>query len=810
MVPSPQEVAAAIDDLSALALAGLSQAVFFAVFAFLCGEQALPGLQLFGLLGADAVRRALENAQVLDDSGRRRQLSPEEQRRAALVWRAARYRQGLPDDQDPLPVSLASEATELSQFLATPTSNPTTASKRSAQLPSLTRRSAAKILESIKAASAEENSMLTVRGVSYTHGINSLRALLLHGGDLGAPIPTSRWDADVYFDPDGKKGLGIYTRHAAITDLPGPVDYNFFGISKEDAAVMDPQQRSCLQEGFRAIRSAKVTPQALRNSHAGVYVGSMNFDYLMSGAGTLDSGNMPLMASRLSHALGLRGPALFMDTGCSASLVAADVAAGHVRRGRATVALALGVNHVLSPLAFLARCSIKLLSRIGHCASFNASADGYVVGEGCGAAVLGWAKSASSSRPCWRCSQVMEDGRSAQLTAPSGPAQQELLRETLRRGSTQPGEVALSECQANGSQLGDPIETGAIEKIQAGSIRKGCLHLMSGKTNKGHGEGAAGITTLIKLILALEDKLVAPLVHFSRLNGHIDIADSLPVLFSSESLKLPQLLPGETVKASGSSFGFGGVNAHVILETSPEKLVAVRSTPPQVPSSTVAQPQAVRTMPQAIPKAVQPSLSLEDARRMVRNLAKAAIDDDLPDMEVALAESGLDSLSAVALRNTLQTETKLPLPGTLMFDYPTMQSIAEFLVEQSAAASPEHPPETVATSAPAAAPVPAAVASGSTLARADGNAEQAAPPKPTMSSDEVRKLVAATVKTALDDELPDAETSLTESGLDSLSAIAVRNELTTSLGISMPGTLLFDHPSISELSSFITDQLQTS
>ncbi|CAE7647451.1 pks2 [Symbiodinium sp. CCMP2456] len=395
-LPSVEQLSAAGDDVFAsLAALGLAEAVFFAVFAALCGP-APPSLQLFGLLSGDAVRRALKQTQA----------STEDQRRLALLWRSARLRQGLPDED--LGVPSAPKVADDGRFLAGPLVVAPSSKKEERPI----RRRAAELLQAL-----EGDKPLIVKGASYTHGLSSLQAASAGGADLAVEIPLSRWDHSEYFDPEGSMGLGIYARHGAFTELPGPVDPVYFKLGEEKAAELDPTQRACLQEAARAVKSAGLGRQALQNSPTAVYVGSMNFDYSMTAAGVRDRGNMPWAASGVSQALGLRGAAVFLDTGCSSSLVAADLAASAVGRRRAALALALGVNYMLSPLMFFARSSINLLSRTGRSAPFGTSADGYLVGEGCGAVVLARGQFGLAR---WRASQVMEDGRSAQLTAPSG------------------------------------------------------------------------------------------------------------------------------------------------------------------------------------------------------------------------------------------------------------------------------------------------------------------------------------------------------------------------------------------------------
>ncbi|CAE8605979.1 unnamed protein product [Polarella glacialis] len=433
-IEGPSETPAAQsgpDPKSVLAWAGLSEEAWTAIFTWLCGD-VQPSLRLFGLLAADVVRRALEEAKVPVEPVRegpgyyRRLLSEKERSAAARVWRAARQLQGHddrelwpaehrvsgapPEQLGVLPNAFDVASSGHSRFLVPPTlttgaSTVTDLRKVAPVLP----RSAARLLASTSSASSAAG-VLVAKGISYSHGINSLRLIFSSGADCAATIPKSRWDHDLYFDFDAAAAptsKAIYTKHAAIVDLPGAVDHAFFGISADEAARMDPMQRSCLKQGFRAVVDAKITRASLRNSHTGVYVGTMNYDYVMDVTGLhRDRGNMSLLANRLSHSLALRGPSIMLDTGCSASLVSADMAANHIRRHRVPLGLALGVNHLLHPLMFAIRCAGNLLSKIGRSQAFHARADGYLVGEGCGAVVLGWASSASRTRPCWKASQA--------------------------------------------------------------------------------------------------------------------------------------------------------------------------------------------------------------------------------------------------------------------------------------------------------------------------------------------------------------------------------------------------------------------
>eukprot|EP00435_Cladocopium_sp_Y103_P040865 s202_g11.t1 len=761
MMPSVDEVAGQSLN-GALQLLRIEEANFAELFAAICGPTP-PSLQIFGLLSAEAVQRALEP-------------KPSDQKRSlALLWRAARRREGLPD-QDLLRAPPVVE-------------------------PAPRRLLAYKVPKSHRSRVALQNGgPLIVTGACYSHGLDALRAVFSAGTNLAAPVPRSRWDHNEYYDPQNSKGIGIYAKHAACIGLPQPVDAAFFGLEEEEALNMDPMQRSCLAEGFRAVRDSKLTRQSLRNSPCGVYVGSMNFDHAMSEAGLYDGGNVNLLASRLSHVLGLRGPSLFLDTGCSASLVAADIAASHLRRGRASFALALGVNHLLSPLMFHGRCAINLLSRVGHSAPFNATADGYVVGEGCGAIVLGHGgrRRGHGGGAIYRGSQVMQDGRSAQLTAPSGPAQQELLRETWQRSGVSSWELAASECQANGSLLGDPIEMGAIEKVH--QLRQDPFLLMSGKCNKGHGEGVAGMTTLLKILFFIQDQHVPPQIHFNRLNPHID-AGRVPMLFCGESFALHGQRRSEeseeslrALKACGSSFGFGGVNAHVVLEAMEAQPLPSKALRPR---SNFSQP-AVTAGSVAVGSVSASKLPMSEARQLLRKVVAAVVEQEAPAMDVPLAESGLDSLAAVQLRNTLQRQTSLALPSTMMFDYPTMQEMAEFISSQALSVAPSVTPS-AAPMAPAAAATP--IASVPPMAPTSTATTASTIPL------EVSKVISGAVRAALE-ETPHVDTPLTEMGLDSLAAAQLRNQLQSSFRVKLPATLLFEHPSVAELSSFVSQTIQ--
>lgn len=676
--------------------AGVSAAAWNAIDFFLGGIG--QNLRLFGLLGKEGVEQALKEARVKTELDR--PLTHAEMGQVAMVWRIARQKLGM-HDEDPTPEDYESlwaqavgEVAKKSKYLAKP-SGPSQKPK-----PVTTRPPVVPPRRAVDLASTIERSQrgdLSVKGQSYVEGIDHLRGIFHNGYDAATAIPLTRWDGEAYYEPDAPdwKRTAIYTKHGVFTDLPDPVDYAFFGITAADAKRMDPQQRSCLKQGYRAFVSAKLTRHVLRGSMTGVYAGSMNFDFLMDLTGILDRGSQAMLSNRIGCALGLSGPSIYIDTGCSSSLVTADMAATHVRRGKCTTGLALGVCALLSPQMYISRCLGSLLSRKGRSASFDNSSDGYVVGEGCGGLVVGWTESLQDKTPIWVASETMQDGRSAQLTAPSGPAQGELLRNTMRRARISPAEIAATECQCNGSHLGDPIELGSLEKFHRGGNRENnALMLVAGKTAKGHGEGNAGMTVLMKTVLLLEDHVLPPVLHFKSLNPHIDV-EGMPFCFIGETSLLPYT---DSFHVAGSAFGWGGVNAHFVWRSDQQRQ-QVTYAQPQYALPFPSAVQMPAPLPSSAPEAgggaaasaapaqevvaAKQGLDMGFVRSMIMETALEVNDGEALEMDTSLMESGIDSLAAITFRNELQKKSGLMLKGTLMFDYPTMGAIADHIVELS-------------------------------------------------------------------------------------------------------------------------------
>ena len=367
--------------------------------------------------------------------------------------------------------------------------------------------------------------------------------------------------------------------------LPGLdcFDAEFFRIAPVEAALMDPQQRLLLEVSWEALEDAGLAPNGLAGSRTGVYAGITTSDYRdligLDGRGRSGNGAEGLYAAtgmsfstaigRVAFALGLEGPAMAVDTACSSSLVAVHQAAAGLQRGEADLALAGGVNAILTARVTRLFESGGMLAPDGRCKTFDAAADGYVRGEGCGMVVL--KRLSDAERDGDRIlgvllgSAVNQDGASAGLTVPNGPAQERVIREALERAGLRPGDVDYLEAHGTGTELGDPVEVQAAASAYGeGRDADRPLLLGSVKTNVGHLESAAGVAGLIKVLLAMREGVIPRHLHFERPNPRLDW-DSLPVRVTREATPWPAGLD-RPARAGVSSFGFSGTNAHLIVE----------------------------------------------------------------------------------------------------------------------------------------------------------------------------------------------------------------------------------------------------
>ena len=420
-------------------------------------------------------------------------------------------------------------------------------------------------------------------------GPASLWRILREGVDAIGPLPAERWDVETLYHPDPDHTGTIATRGGGFLDQIDGFDPSFFGITRREAQGMDPQQRLFLEVCWEALEHAGQAPDRLEQSSTGVYVGVCASDYAYLQLESRDRGLLDahfasgiahsVASGRLSYLLGLRGPSLTIDTACSSSLVAVHLACQALRAGDCRMALAGGVNLILSPDLYIALSHARMLSPDGRCKAFDASADGFARGEGCGVVVLKRLSEAQADKDrilaVIRGSAVNQDGASSGLTAPSGPAQEAVIRDALTRASIAPRLVSYVEAHGTGTQLGDPLELRALGAVFAGDRPDGRpLSVGSVKTNVGHLEAAAGVTGLIKIVLALQHREIPAHLHYRVPTPHI--------AWDELRLQVPTALtPWEPIEgrriAGVSSFGFSGTNAHVVLEEAPEP---APTTPP--------------------------------------------------------------------------------------------------------------------------------------------------------------------------------------------------------------------------------------
>ncbi|GAA6619606.1 type I polyketide synthase [Scytonema sp. NUACC26] len=405
---------------------------------------------------------------------------------------------------------------------------------------------------------------------------------LLHEGvDTISEVPAQRWNINDYYDPNPNAPGKMYTRTAGFLHQVDQFDPMFFGISPREAISLDPQQRLLLEVSWEALENAGQPSNKLTSSQTGIYVGigqndyaqlQMKFDDPTQIDTYTGTGNGFCFASgRLSYVLGLQGPNMAIDTACSSSLVAVHLACQSLRAGECNLALAGGVQLILSPEITIFLSRAHALSPDGRCKTFDAAADGFGRGEGCGVVVLKRLSDAVASRDnilaVIRGSAINHDGPSTGLTVPNGLAQQKLILKALKNAKVEPSEVSYVETHGTGTALGDPIEVESLGTI-FGKERSQDNPLVIGsvKTNIGHLEAAAGVASLIKVVLSLQHKEIPPHLHFKQPNPHVNW-DELPVVVPKSSMPW---LAGEKRRLAGvSSFGMSGTNAHIVLEEAP-------------------------------------------------------------------------------------------------------------------------------------------------------------------------------------------------------------------------------------------------
>ena len=416
--------------------------------------------------------------------------------------------------------------------------------------------------------------------------------LLRNGNSAIAPVPEDRWDVDAYYDPEPGTPGKMYTRYGGFIKSVDRFDPEFFGISPREAERIDPQQRLLLEVVWEALENAGIAPSKLSGTQTGVFIGCGNYDYGLllfrrdaSNINAYDGtgGTIGITANRLSYTLNLRGPSLSVETACSSSLVATHLACESLRRQESNLCLVGGVSLMLAPQQTIIYSQARMMAADGRCKTFDADADGYVRGEGCGIVVLkrlaDAVKDGDNIRAVIKGSAINQDGLSNGITAPNGPAQQAVIRQALQNAGVAPAEISYVETHGTGTSLGDPIEIRSLRAVlmQERTSEQPCS-FGSVKTNVGHLEAAAGMAGLIKVILSTQHGELPPHLNLNKLNPLISFKNTP---FSIPTELTPWDCHTQSRLAGVSSFGFGGTNAHLILEEAPvvNEVESDRSTP---------------------------------------------------------------------------------------------------------------------------------------------------------------------------------------------------------------------------------------
>ncbi|MFI4955505.1 MAG: type I polyketide synthase, partial [Gammaproteobacteria bacterium] len=380
-------------------------------------------------------------------------------------------------------------------------------------------------------------------------------------------------------DPEAEDKTPV--KHGGFIEDIEYFDAAFFGISRREAEMMDPQQRLLLEITWHALENAGINPKELNESDAGVFIGATTLEYedLLVQAHVHNSyiatGNtLNVLSGRLSYCLGLHGPCLTLDTACSSSLTALHIASNSLHLGETSLAIVGGVNVLLSPDTFIDLSKANMLSLDGHCKVFDNKADGYVRSEGCGVVILKRLSDAVKDNDrilaVIKSSVMNQDGASSGLTVPNGVAQEKLLRAALSHAQLEPRHISYLEAHGTGTELGDPMELHALSMVyQKSHDEQKPLIIGSVKANIGHLESAAGMAGLIKVILSLQHEAIPAQINLQSINSKINLTH-IPAHIPLELT--PWKKQAEPRRAGISSFGFSGINAHIILEEAPVSL----------------------------------------------------------------------------------------------------------------------------------------------------------------------------------------------------------------------------------------------
>nr|BFE59933.1 hypothetical protein GCM10020063_044590 [Dactylosporangium thailandense] len=676
------------------------------------------------------------------------------------------------------------------------------------------------------------------------------------GDDLVGEVPADR--ADLRADPGTRHLRGGFLSHVDRFAA------GFFGVAPREAALMDPQQRLFLQTAWRAVQDAGYRPSALAGTATGLFAGVSTSDYqdLLKGHGvpieahTATGIAHSILANRVSYLLDLRGPSEVVDTACSSSLVAVHRAVAALRAGDCDLALAGGVNVLLSPGLFNAFTQSGMLSPDGRCKTFDAGADGYVRGEGCGVVVLKDLERAERDGDHIYAevlgSAVNHGGRAPSLTAPNPAAQARVIAAAWRDAAVDPETIGYLEAHGTGTKLGDPVEIEGVKQALAdlGRTRPGGEPLAIGavKTNVGHLEAAAGIAGILKVLLAMRHGELPPSLHLRQVNPHVRL-DGTPLRLQTRL----SAWPGTPRRAGVSSFGFGGTNAHVVLEAHGTRAAGPAPAGPHAFVLSAPAPEALAAYAAALsrhlraetPDLARVAWTLQTGREdLAERLAVVTASRD--ELAAALEAAGRGETPAGLLRGTVLRSTtapddpgpaagplaraeawvagapvgwagawpsppgRVPLPGFPFTETRHWFTIppAEVTLSQPATPPGTGRPKLRLTPLPASTPTPEpAPASAPAPTPAPASAPASAPADPGRGRDAgaVEELVVARLGQILG--LPKAAIPLDQPfgdlGLDSIYRMELVRLLNATFELDLKATELYEYDTVDRLSAFV-------
>ncbi len=668
-------------------------------------------------------------------------------------------------------------------------------------------------------------------GCQYPGGCDSPEsywAFLRQGGFAVCEIPSGRWPQEIY-DPDSHRpGKSVSRWGGFLPDpFPGAFDAAFFDIPPKEAQALDPQQRLLLETAWRACEDAGLVPDPANGLPVGVFVGIGTADYhgaqlWRPGLTAIDhftatGASFAAAAGRLSYVFGFEGPSLAIDTACSSSLVAVHQACQALRLGECEAALVAGVNALLTPNLYVCLTAMGLMSADGRCKAFDASGDGYVRAEGCGAVVL---KMVDRSRrdgdrilALLRGSAVNQDGRSNGLTAPSRQAQARVIEQALARADLLPRDIDYVEAHGTGTPLGDVIELRALlDTYAAGRDPAAPLLVGSVKTNIGHLEAGAGIAGLIKAIQCIRHGEIPPHLHMDRPTPGVNWAEA-PLQVPTSLTPWPRT--GRPRRAGVSAFGFSGTNAHVIVEEAgvEERVEALSPGPILLPIS-ARTPAALEALAATLAEWLEASpRNLADvgltlgAGRTAFAHRRAVVGATPAELAARLrGETALWAASAdeEPMRRKLDELARLwTAGGTVDWD----RLYGPLGARKTAV--PGHPFErqpywldpvmggcgNAGPDGAAPEPVPVPSTAG-ILARGSAQAMRA------FLDERARRVLSDRPLAPLDPDL-----ALLEQGFTSMMAMELRKTLETDLAIAVPSTFFFNYPSINRMAEFLLGEL---